>query len=120
RRRRGDIMSSSVVVESRASPGRPLASIRHSSYLWTTVSALAPRDAERVLRFVADAEELADDHAFTPAVLEELGRLIPADDVTYCELDRVRKRGRLLVSRSTDDWDLDTPHLPSLHIAPHY
>jgi DNA-binding CsgD family transcriptional regulator len=84
------------------------------------VSALAPRDAERVLRFVADAEELADDHAFTPAVLEELGKLISADDVTYCELDRVRKRGRLLVSRSTDDWDVDTPDVPYWEIAADY
>jgi DNA-binding CsgD family transcriptional regulator len=67
------------------------------------VSALAPRDAERILRFLGDAEELAGDHAFTPEVLERLGELVPADEVTYCELDRVRKRDRLLVQRSGDD-----------------
>jgi DNA-binding CsgD family transcriptional regulator len=69
------------------------------------VSVLAPRDAERVLRFVADAEELADDHAFTPDVLEELGKLVPADDVIYCELDRVRKRDRYMVVRPEDEND---------------
>ena len=51
------------------------------------MSALAPRDAERVLRFLGYAEELGGDHAFTPELLEELGKLIRADEVTYCELD---------------------------------
>src|SRR5436189_1022054 len=36
------------------------------------VAALASRDAERVLRFVADAEELGGDEPFTPQVLVEL------------------------------------------------
>ena len=67
------------------------------------MSALAPRDAERVLRFLGDADELADDHAFTPDVLERLGELVPADEVCYCELDRVRKRNRLYVQRPGDD-----------------
>ena len=69
------------------------------------MSVLAQRDAERVLRFVADAEELADDHAFTPAVLEELGKLIPAEQVAYCELDRVRKRDRYIADRTGDERD---------------
>jgi len=77
------------------------------------VSALAPRDAERVLRFVADAEELADDHAFTPAVLEELGKLIQADEICYCELDRVRKRDRYLAARPGDpleDYEIEVSY----------
>ncbi len=84
------------------------------------MSALAPRDAERLLRFVADAEELAGDHAFTPDVLAELGKLIPADDVTYCELDRVRKLQRLLVSRSPDEWDASLTEVPYWEIAAEY
>ena len=79
---------------------------------------LAQRDAERVLRFVADAEELADEHAFTPEVLEELGKLVPADEVSYCELDRVRKRIRLCITRAGDEgmeppvsyWEISREH----------
>jgi len=75
------------------------------------VSALAPRDAERILRFLGDAQELAGDHAFTPEVLERLGDLVQADEVCYCELDRVRKRTRLLVQRSGDDaTESDVPY----------
>jgi DNA-binding CsgD family transcriptional regulator len=66
------------------------------------MAAVAPRDAERVLRFVAVAEELGGDEPFTPEVLEELGRLVEADWVYYCELDRVRGRGRHLVGRRSD------------------
>ena len=66
---------------------------------------LAHRDAERVLRFIGDAEELADEHAFTPAVLEELGKLVPADQVGYCELDRVRKSDRYMAERPGDEFD---------------
>lgn len=65
---------------------------------------LAHRDAERVLRFVADAEELGDDHAFTPQLLVRLGELVPADEVTYCELDRVRQRDRYVATRPGDEW----------------
>jgi DNA-binding CsgD family transcriptional regulator len=64
---------------------------------------LAHRDAERILRFVGEAEELGDDHAFTQLFLERLGELVPADEVWYCELDRVRKRARLNVGRSGDE-----------------
>jgi DNA-binding CsgD family transcriptional regulator len=69
------------------------------------VSALALRDAERILRFVGDAEELAGDHAFTPELLEELGKLIPTEQVSYCELDRVRKRDRYIIERPGDEHD---------------
>jgi DNA-binding CsgD family transcriptional regulator len=68
------------------------------------VTALAARDAENVLRFVADAEELADDHAFTPEVLVELGRLVYADRVGYCEMDRVRQRVGYETDRPGDQY----------------
>jgi DNA-binding CsgD family transcriptional regulator len=66
------------------------------------VAALAARDAEAVFRFLAVAEELGSDEPFTPQVLEELGKLVPADGVTYCELDRVRQRSRLVLGRPGD------------------
>ena len=64
---------------------------------------LVHRDAERILRFVSEAEELGGDHAFTPQFLERLGELVPADQIWYCELDRVRKRDRLTVGRPGDE-----------------
>jgi hypothetical protein len=66
------------------------------------VAAFAARDAERVLRFVAAAEELGGDEPFTPEVLVELGKLVEADQVEYCELDRVRRRGLHRVDRTGD------------------
>jgi DNA-binding CsgD family transcriptional regulator len=74
------------------------------------VAALSARDAERVLRFVAAAEELGGDEPFTPEVLVELGKLVEADQVEYCELDRVRRRGLHRVARTGDptvDLELD-------------
>jgi DNA-binding CsgD family transcriptional regulator len=68
------------------------------------VTVLAARDAERVLRFVADAEELAGDDPFPPTVLEELGSLVTADCVTYSEQDRVRQRFRYDAARPGEDW----------------
>lgn len=68
------------------------------------MAALAARDAEGVLRFLAVAEELGGDEPFTPQVLEELGKLVVADTVTYCEQDRVRKQERLTIGRPDDDW----------------
>jgi DNA-binding CsgD family transcriptional regulator len=68
------------------------------------VVALAARDAEPLLRFVAQAEELGGEDPFTPEVLEELGKLVPADSVTYCEQDRVRQRVHHEVCRRGDEW----------------
>ena len=87
-----------------ASARRDLESIRHSSYLWE-VAALTSRDAERVLRFIADAEELGGDEPFTPEVLVELGKLVEADQVGYGELDCVRRRELLNVDRTGDPTD---------------
>jgi len=69
------------------------------------VPKLAARDAERVLRFVAEADELGGDHPFTPRVLEALGELVPADEVNYCELDRVRQRAGYWVTRPGEEVD---------------
>jgi DNA-binding CsgD family transcriptional regulator len=80
-------------------------SIRHSPYPWKAVPALASRDAERLLRIVAEAESLGGDVPFTPDLLVELGRLVPADCVAYSELDRVRRRVRLVVGRPEDEGD---------------
>jgi len=82
------------------------------------VAALAARDAERVLRFIAAAEELGRDQPFTHKVLEELGKLIDADWITYCEQDRVRRRCRHALERPGDDpvvapvsfWEIEAEH----------
>jgi hypothetical protein len=69
------------------------------------VPALAKRDSEHLLRFVAEAKSLGDDDPFTSGLLGELGRLVPADVVAYNELDRVRRRNLLLVGWPDDDDD---------------
>jgi DNA-binding CsgD family transcriptional regulator len=85
----------------------------------SAVAALAARDAEAVFRFLAVAEDLGSDEPFTPQVLVELGKLVPADaGVTYCELDRVRQSCRLIVGRPDDPtwcppvtyWDIADEH----------
>jgi DNA-binding CsgD family transcriptional regulator len=65
--------------------------------------ALSAQDAERLLRFVAEAERLGGDQAFTPELLVELGRLVDADWVGYSELDRVRRRALLFVASWEED-----------------
>ena len=75
------------------------------------MTALAARDAENVLRFVAAAEEVAGDHAFTPEVLAELGRLVEADWVAYSEMDRVRQRFGYGAFRPEDEfWEGDATY----------
>jgi DNA-binding CsgD family transcriptional regulator len=63
------------------------------------VPALARGDAERLLRFVAEAESFGGDPPFCGDFLTQLGRLVPADWVGYTD----RPRG------ATDD--------PLLHFA---
>jgi DNA-binding CsgD family transcriptional regulator len=70
------------------------------------VPALATRDAEQLLRFIAEAESIGGDQPFTPDLLDELGHLVEADWVTYCELDRVRRRNLVNFGRP-DDGDND-------------
>lgn len=62
------------------------------------------------------SEELGGDQPFTPGFLEELGKLVAADWVTYCEQDRVRERDRLSIGRSGDDWS-DEPTVSYWEIA---
>jgi DNA-binding NarL/FixJ family response regulator len=52
------------------------------------VPALARGDAERLLRFVAEAESFGGDHAFAGEFLAQLGRLLPADWIGYSEYER--------------------------------
>jgi DNA-binding CsgD family transcriptional regulator len=67
------------------------------------VPALSARDAELLLRFVAEAESVGGDQPFTPDLLSQLGRLIEADWVTYHETDYVRRRLLGYVLRPGDD-----------------
>ena len=69
------------------------------------MAELARGDAEQLLRFVAEAESIGGDQPFTPDLLAELGRLIPADTVVYSELDRVRRRGLLKIDWPDDEGD---------------
>jgi DNA-binding CsgD family transcriptional regulator len=74
------------------------------------VATLGKGDAERLLRFVAVADELSAGEPFTPETLAALGELVEADYIGYCELDRVRGRDRLMVERDGDaapDWEPD-------------
>jgi len=73
------------------------------------VTTLTARDAGRLLRFVAEAGDLGGDEAFPPSVLEELGKLVFTDTVSYCELDRVRKRLRHIEGRPGDTEDVAEP-----------
>jgi hypothetical protein len=49
------------------------------------VPVLARGDAERLLRFVAEAGSFGSDHPFSGEFLTQLGRLVPADWVGYTE-----------------------------------
>jgi DNA-binding CsgD family transcriptional regulator len=49
------------------------------------VPALAPGDAERLLRFVAEAESFGGDHPFEGEFLTQLGQLVRADLVEYAD-----------------------------------
>lgn len=62
-------------------------------------------DAQRLLRFVADAESVAGDDPFSGDFLAELGQLVEADWINFCELDRVRCRDLRRVRRTGDTDD---------------
>jgi DNA-binding CsgD family transcriptional regulator len=72
------------------------------------VPALARGDAERLLRFVGEAESLGGDEPFTGDLLVELGRLVRADWIFYVEHDDV-PRHLLEVDRPGDsnEWNGD-------------
>lgn len=65
-------------------------SIRQTPYL-LKMPALARGDEGRLLRFVAEAETFGGDHPFSGEFLTQLGRLVPADWIGYC--DFVESRG---------------------------
>jgi DNA-binding CsgD family transcriptional regulator len=71
------------------------------------VPALTGGDAQRLLRFVAEAESLGGDQPFTGELLVELGRLIEADWVTYTEVDHVHRRSLVHLPRPGDEDDED-------------
>lgn len=75
---------------------------------------LTRADAERLLDFVAEAENLCGNEPFTGDLLVELGKLVQADWVTYCELDRVRKRNLHHVGRPGDEDDGESDESDSL------
>jgi DNA-binding CsgD family transcriptional regulator len=79
-------------------------SIRKSAYLWAAVPTLARGDAERLLRFVGEAESLGGDEPFTGDLLVELGELVRADWVLYFEHDDVPRR-LLDVDRPGDSYE---------------
>ena len=70
------------------------------------MATLARGDAERLLRFVSVADELATEEPVVPETLTEFGRLVEADLVGYWELDLVRRQVRCEVLRPGDQ---DTP-----------
>jgi DNA-binding CsgD family transcriptional regulator len=53
--------------------------------IFGAVPALARGDAERLLRFVAEAESFGGDHPFSGEFLTQLGRLVPADWISYSD-----------------------------------
>jgi DNA-binding NarL/FixJ family response regulator len=56
------------------------------------METLRSRDLSAVLEFVEIAWALADERAFTSETLDALNELVPCDEVSYCVLDRVRRR----------------------------
>jgi DNA-binding CsgD family transcriptional regulator len=73
------------------------------------VPRLSARDAEGILRFLSDAEEIGGDEPFTPVLLDGLGKLVTADCVWYCEQDRVRQRDLGTIVRPGDGWSEEPP-----------
>jgi hypothetical protein len=67
------------------------------------VSALTARDAERVPRFVADADDIGGDEPFAPELLGELAAIVPADWVAYQE--KHAGAGDLLVDQQRPSFD---------------
>jgi hypothetical protein len=76
------------------------------------VPALTNGDAERLLRFVSEAQSLSGDQPFAPELLVELGRLIEADWVTYHETDYVRRCLLGYVLRPGDDDEDEDGEIP--------
>ena len=69
--------------------------------------ALARGDAERLLRFVSEAESLGGDEPFTSDLLVELGGLVEADWIFYQEHDGVPSQPLLVEVQRTADEEFD-------------
>jgi DNA-binding CsgD family transcriptional regulator len=67
------------------------------------VPALARGDAERLLRFVAEAESFGGDHPFSGEFLTQLGRLVPADWIGYSDCPGDGSGGVLHLVRPGDE-----------------
>lgn len=70
------------------------------------MAVLARGDAERLLRFVAEAETLGGDDPFTSELLVELGRLVEADWITYLESDYLGHQ-LFVASRTGEESDVE-------------
>jgi len=67
---------------------------------------LSASDLEGALRFVAEASAETGSDPFPGPVLEHLRRLVGADWAAYCELDRRRRRGIVIVESPEFDVDV--------------
>lgn len=63
-----------------------------AAYLRVGLESLRTHDLRAVLEFIETAWALAGERPFTPETLDALNRLIPSDEVAYCELDHVQQR----------------------------
>jgi DNA-binding CsgD family transcriptional regulator len=57
------------------------------------VERLSRSDLQAILGFLEFAYGAASGEPFPPAVLESLSSLVPCDEVSFTELDRIRKKG---------------------------
>jgi DNA-binding CsgD family transcriptional regulator len=83
------------------------------------VSVLARGDAERLLRFVGEAESLGGDEPFTGDLLVELGELVRADWIFYFEHDAVPSR-LLELDRTGDSYDWNGDCFEDFYVAELY
>ncbi len=63
---------------------------------------LDARDVHRLVDAVAEIGSLSHDLPFPPETLSALAALIPAESVSYCELDRVARHTLTVVDRDGD------------------
>jgi hypothetical protein len=81
--------------------------------------ALRSADHQAALAFIETAWSLADERPFRLQTLAALGKLISADVIAYCELDRVQHRSLDYVGADEDEndgelfWRIDDEHPPS-------
>jgi DNA-binding CsgD family transcriptional regulator len=81
------------------------------------VPALARGDAERLLRFVAEAESFGGDHPFEGDFLTQLGGLLRADQIRYIEFPEWSPDAEpsLCFDRPGDEWVDDVIDMGEIH-----